>query len=131
MTETDKIRKMRITSADEDYLEAVFMLGRRSGNVRSVDVAEELGISRPSVSAKVHMLEDAGLLSLDAARNLHLTAAGRRIAEKTYEKHRLLKAVLIHMGVEPVLAEQDACRLEHRISDTTYFVLKARCAEAG
>ena len=114
-----------LTTSGENYLEAVLMVQEKKGVARSVDLAQKLGVSKPSVSVAVHALEEAGYLTIDEDKALHLTSAGRAIAEKVYEKHRFLTAALIDLGVDPKTAENDACRVEHDISDETFSAMKA------
>ena len=114
-----------IQSSGEDYLEAILILQNRSGEARSVDLARQLHVSKPSVSVAVHALEKKGYLAIDGGKLLHLTEAGREIAEKIYERHRFLKHVLIAIGVEDRQAEDEACKIEHVISDETFSLMKA------
>ena len=113
-----------LTTSSENYLEAVLMVQEKKVVARSVDLAQKLSVSKPSVSVAVHALEEAGYLTIDEAKALHLTRTGQAIAEKVYEKHRFLTAALISLGVDPKTAEDDACRVEHDISDETFFALK-------
>lgn len=120
-----------LTTSSENYLEAVLMIQEKKGMARSVDLAAKLGVSKPSVSVAVHALEEAGYLIIDETKALHLTEKGRIIAERVYEKHRFLTAALISLGVDPKTAEDDACRVEHDISDETFSALKnysGRCS---
>ena len=114
-----------LTTSSENYLEAVLMVQEKKGVARSVDLAQKLGVSKPSVSVAVHTLEEAGYLSIDENKALHLKSAGQVVAEKVYEKHRFLTAALIRLGVDPRTAEDDACRVEHDISDETFSAMKA------
>ena len=114
----------KIHASGEDYLEAVLMVQREKGMVRSVDLARHMGFSKPSVSHAVGILRNGGLLTVDEDGFLHLTDAGAEIAEKIYERHQFFTAHLIELGVDPVQAEQDACRIEHVISEESYQVLK-------
>ena len=125
--------KSRVNTAGENYLEAILILEDRKKAVRSVDLAEQMGVSKPSVSRAVHILENEGLVLIDRDHFLHLTEAGREIAEKIYERHVFFTRALIRLGVDPDQAETDACELEHVISDKAFSILKARCrgADAG
>ena len=125
--------KSRVNTAGENYLEAILILEDRKKAVRSVDLAEQMGASKPSVSRAVHILENEGLVLIDRDHFLHLTEAGREIAEKIYERHVFFTRALIRLGVDPDQAEADACELEHVISDKAFSILKARCrgADAG
>ena len=109
----------------EDYLEAVLILQKKKGTVRSVDVARYLEVSKPSVCHAVATLRDGGFLTMDEDYSLHLTDVGRDVAEQTYEKHRFFTERLIEAGVNPDTAERDACRIEHVISDESFRCLKA------
>ena len=115
---------MSIHSSGEDYLEAVLMLQKKHGMVRSVDVARHMGVSRPSVSHAVATMKDGGFLTMDEDHFLHLTDIGREVAEQIYEKHRFFTERLIAVGVDPKTAERDACRIEHVISDESFQCLK-------
>ena len=115
---------MKLHASGEDYLEAVLVLQKEKGMVRSVDVARHMGVSKPSVCHAVNSLKDGGFLVMDEDRFLHLTDVGRDVAEKTYEKHCFFTRLLIEAGVEPRIAEQDACRMEHVISESSFRHLK-------
>lgn len=108
----------------EDYLEAVLILSQRKSAVRSVDVAEFLQYSRPSVCNAVASLCQFGYLVMDPEHSLHLTESGRAIAETIYERHRLITRLLELSGVDPKRAEADACKLEHDISAETFEQIK-------
>ena len=112
------------TTSREDYLKAVYVLQKELGAVRSVDVAQYLNFSKPSVSRAVANLSDAGYLYMDQHFFLHLTEKGEEIAAKTYERHCFFRDYLIEIGVDPVTAAEDACRMEHAISDTSFEKLK-------
>lgn len=113
-----------IRSSGEDYLEAVLVLQKEKGVVRSIDVARFLGVSKPSVSNAVDLLQKGGFLIKDSDYLLSLTDLGREIAERTYEKHRFFTELLTSAGVDPALAEQDACRMEHMISQQSFERLR-------
>lgn len=113
------------TAAGEDYLEAVLVLQKEKGMVRSVDVARHLDVSKPSVCHAVATLKEGGFLTMDEDAFLHLTDVGREIAEKTYEKHCFFTRLLVDAGVEPKTAEQDACRMEHAISDDSFQKIRS------
>ena len=114
----------KLHKAGEDYLETILVLQQTKGAVRSVDVARHLNFSKPSVSNAVSILQQAGYLTMDADHLLHLTEEGRRIAERIYERHCFFKALLIDIGVDPKVAEEDACRMEHAISSESFSRLK-------
>ena len=117
--------KRKIHASGEDYLEAVLILQKQKGTVRSVDVARHLEVTKPSVCNAVATLRDGGFLTMDEDYSLHLTDVGREVAEQTYEKHRFFTDRLIEAGVDPATAERDACRIEHVISDESFRCLKA------
>ena len=116
---------MEIHASGEDYLEAILVLHKKMGTVRSVDVARHMEVSKPSVCHAVATLKKGGFLLMDVDHFLHLTDLGREVAEATYEKHRFFTDRLIEAGVDPETAERDACRIEHVISKETFERLKA------
>ena len=115
---------MKIHASGEDYLEAVLILQKEKGMVRSVDLARHMEVSKPSVSRAVAVLQQGGFLTMDSDYFLHLTETGQEVAERIYEKHQFLTFHLIEIGVAPVQAEKDACRIEHVISDESFQKLK-------
>ena len=116
---------MKLHASGEDYLEAILVLHKKMGMVRSVDVARHMEVSKPSVCHAVATLKKGGFLLMDENYFLHLTDIGREVAETTYEKHRFFTDRLIEAGVDPESAERDACRIEHVISAETFERLKA------
>ena len=116
---------MALHASGEDYLEAVLVLQKEKGMVRSVDVARHLEVTKPSVCHAVATLRDGDFLTMDSDYFLHLTDAGREVAEQIYEKHRFFTDRLTEAGVDPETAERDACRMEHAISDESFQRLKA------
>ena len=115
---------MPLRKSGEDYLEAILVLKKKKGMVRSADVARHLEVSKPSVCHAVATLKKGGFLLMDGDHFLHLTDLGREVAEATYEKHRFFTDRLIEAGVDPETAERDACRIEHVISEETFERLK-------
>ena len=115
---------MKLHASGEDYLEAILVLQRQKGMVRSVDVARRMEVSKPSVCHAVATLKKGGFLLMDGDHFLYLTDLGREVAEATYEKHRFFTEMLINAGVDPITAERDACRIEHVISQETFERLK-------
>lgn len=115
---------MKIHASGEDYLEAILMLQKKSGMVRSVDLARHMGFIKPSISHAVSVLKDGGFLTMDKDGFLHLTSIGREVAEKIYERHRFFTEQLMAAGVDQETAEQDACRIEHAISDEAFQKLR-------
>ncbi len=116
---------MKLYEAGEYYLEAILVLQRKMGKVRSVDIARHMEVTKPSVCHAVSVLRDNGFLKMDEEHILHLTEKGRKIAEKIYERHCFFTQALIAVGVEPKTAEADACKIEHVISDESFAKLKA------
>ena len=114
----------KLHASGEDYLEAVLVLQQKQGMVRSVDVARHLEVSKPSVCHAVAILRDGGFLMMDEDNFLHLTEPGREIAEKIFERHQFFRDQLIAAGVSPDVAERDACKIEHVISDESFRKLK-------
>ena len=119
-----KIVHGTLHKAGEDYLEAILRLEKKNGTVRSVDVAELLDYSKPSVSRAVSVLSQAGYLFMEDDRSLHLTRVGRDIAEEIYRRHCFFQKLLTDLGVDEKTAEQDACRMEHDISEESFWALK-------
>ena len=123
LTSMDK-RTVKLHASGEDYLEAILMLQKKLGMVRSVDVARHMEVSKPSVCHAVATLRNGGFLTMDKDHFLHLTDVGREVAEKIYERHCFFTEQLIAAGVDPKTAEADACRIEHIISDESFDRLK-------
>ena len=115
---------MKLHASGEDYLEAILVLYKKTGMVRSVDVARHLEVSKPSVCHAVATLRDGGFLTMDEDYFLHLTDAGLEVAEQIYEKHRFFTERLIEAGVDPETAERDACRIEHVINQESFERLR-------
>ncbi len=116
---------MALRQSGEDYLEAILILREKKGTVRSVDVAAQLGFSRPSVSRAMSLLRASGHVTMDEDGSLRLTESGEMIAQAIYERHRLLTDWLVSLGVSRTLAEEDACKIEHDISAESFRRLKA------
>lgn len=106
------------------YLETILVLSQKSQFVRAIDVGEEMGFSRPSVSRAVHLLEEGGFIAIDPSGGITLTDAGREVAEKIYERHTVLSQWLISLGVDEETATEDACKIEHDISDRSFAAIK-------
>ena len=115
---------MKLHASGEDYLETILVLQKKLGMVRSVDVAQHMEVSKPSVCHAVATLRDGGFLTMDEDHFLHLTDVGCEVAEKIYERHCFFTEQLIAAGVDPKTAEADACRIEHIISDESFSRLK-------
>ena len=113
-----------VNESAENYLETILLLSKRLPVVRSVDIANELNYKKSSVSIAMKNLRNAGLVTMDESGYLHLTAAGRKIAETMYERHTLLSDWLIYLGVDPQKAVEDACRMEHILSAESFHAIK-------
>ena len=120
---------MTIHKSAEDYLEAMLMLKEQRGYVRSIDVAEMLGVTKPSVSYATKRLRENGYISLDPAGMIQLTEPGLEIAERVYERHRLLTELFIGLGVSPETAREDACKIEHDLSAETFDAIRRHAQE--
>ena len=116
---------MKIQESAENYLETILVLKERKGLVRSIDIANELEFSKPSVSIAMRNLRENGYVSMDAGGFITLLPAGQEIAERIYERHRLLTKWLTGLGVDPAIASEDACRIEHVISAESFAAIKA------
>ena len=119
---------MNVHESGEMYLEAILVLRRKQDFVRSVDVGEYLGYSKPSVSRAMGLLRKGGLITVERDGGLHLTQEGRQIAEKIYERHTVLSRVLIGLGVPEKIAVEDVCKIEHDISDVSFEIIKRHIA---
>ncbi|MBM6831367.1 metal-dependent transcriptional regulator [Faecalicoccus acidiformans] len=115
---------MELGESLEDYLESILVLSQKIDPVRSVDVASYLGFSKPSVSHAVKLLEKDGYLQLDKNKYLYLTEEGERIAQETYRRHKFFMEMLEEIGVPRDIAEQDACHMEHVISQVTFDAIQ-------
>ena len=115
---------MALQESGEMYLESILLLSKK-GEVRSIDVSEYMGYSKPSVSRAVSLLKSGGYLTMEDNGFLHLTEAGQELAEKIYDRHTTLTAALLSLGVDRESASEDACRIEHFISDASFQAIKA------
>ena len=115
---------MAIQESGEMYLETIYVLSKKSKNVHSVDVGEHMGYSKPSVSRAIGLLKKAGYVVMEKDGALTLTEEGKAIAEKIYERHTVLTDFLVRLGVDPAIAAEDACKLEHDISDQSLEAIK-------
>ena len=116
---------MKIQKSAEDYLEAMLMMKEMHGYIRSVDVAEHLGVTKPSVSYATKRLRENGYITMDRSGFITLTDSGREIAERIYDRHKSLTEFFIRIGVNPETAREDACKIEHDISQETFDALCA------
>ena len=122
---------MSIHESGEMYLETILILSQKLDHVRSIDVVDHMGFSKPSVSRGMKLLREQKLIEMDGAGYITLTDAGRQIAEKIYERHTFLSTFIAKLGVDPQVAAEDACKMEHVISDETFAALKRHIAESG
>jgi len=109
----------------EDYLETILILRERNGNVRSIDIVNEMNYSKPSISIAMKKLKAEGLVEMDLNGYITLTGPGEEIAQRIYSRHRLLEKFLTAIGVDPETAAEEACRIEHDINDDTYNKINA------
>ena len=115
---------MTVRESGEMYLEAILVLAKKSGYVRSIDVSEYLGYSKPSVSRAMGILREGGYILMEKDGAITLTDSGKKLAETIYERHTVLSELLIRLGVDEKTATDDACRIEHVISDESFLALK-------
>jgi Mn-dependent DtxR family transcriptional regulator len=116
---------MHLQESAEMYLETIYLLTQQRNSVRSIDVAEHMGYSKPSVSRAVGLLKQGGYLTTDDDGFLSLTEDGKAVAEKIFERHTVLSRLFIKLGVSEAIAAEDACKIEHIISDETFTAIKA------
>lgn len=119
---------MRLQESGQMYLETIFVLSGQKPMVRSIDVGEYMGYSKPSVSRAIGLLKSGGFVTVDDDGALHLTESGRAVAEKIYERHTILTKMLVGLGVDPKVAAEDACKMEHVISDESFSAIKYHIA---
>ena len=115
---------MSLLESGEMYLETILVLSQKKKNVRSIDVAEEMSFSKPSVSRAMGILKSGGYIEIDSLGYITLTERGREAAERIYERHRILSEILMRLGVDEQTATEDACKMEHYISDTSFAAIK-------
>ena len=115
---------MKLQESGEDYLESILKIERQKGVVRSIDIANDLHVSKPSVSRAIHILEERGFIHIQD-NIIVLSDTGREIAEKIYERHLLFTDFFVHIGVDEETAAEDACRMEHALSDKSFAALKS------
>lgn len=116
---------MSLHESGEMYLETIYVLSKKSNAVRAIDISEHLGYSKPSVSRAMGILKNGGYISVDTDGHITLTDEGLKTASKTYERHEVLTKFFELLGVDEETASEDACKIEHVISDTTFNALKA------
>ena len=115
---------MRLQESGEMYLESIFVLSQKLPCVRSIDISEYMGYSKPSVSRAVNLLKSGGYILMDEDNLITLTPAGLEIAQKIYTRHTVLTDMLVRFGVSPETASEDACRMEHAISDESFEAIR-------
>ena len=115
---------MRLQESGEMYLETIYLLTEENHNVRSIDVCEHMGFSKPSVSRAVGLLKAGGYISVDKDGYITLTEIGREVAIKMYDRHKLLSDFLVSLGVDKQTATTDACKIEHHISDESFEAIR-------
>ena len=119
---------MILAESGEDYLEAMLMMQEKHGFIRSIDIAEQLHVTKPSVSYATKRLREAGYITMDSDSLITLTETGMKVATRIYTHHKVLTEIFIHMGIDPETAREDACKVEHDLSDSTFDAIRA-CAE--
>ena len=117
---------MKIQKSSEDYLETMLMLREEHGYIRSVDIAAHLGVTKPSVSYATKRLRENGYITMNPDGLITLTDKGMAIAASMYERHKLLTQLLINLGVSPETAREDACKIEHDLSEETFDAIRKR-----
>ena len=115
---------MSLQESGEMYLETILILSKKGTSVRSIDICEYMGFSKPSVSRAVGLLKSGGFILVDNTGYITLTPEGKDVAQKIYDRHKLLTEFLMHLGVDEAIASDDACKMEHCISDVTFNALK-------
>lgn len=118
--------EMAVTEAVENYLETILILSQMQSDVHAIDICSYLGYSRPTVSIVLKKMRDDGLVDVDNDNHIRLTDSGRAIAERMYERHKLITEFLIGIGVSKNTAQNDACKIEHDISDETFEAFKRK-----
>lgn len=120
---------MRIKESAENYLEAILMIRIKKGNVRSIDVANHLNFTKPSVSVAMKNFRQDGYIHMDSDGSITLTEKGEKIAERIYERHQVIAKALIALGVDEATAYEDSCKIEHDISDLSFEKIKEHLAQ--
>lgn len=115
---------MSVLESGENYLEAILMISKEKKEVHAIDIVNNLGFSKPSVSIMLKKLKDEGYIDIDSDQHIHLLPEGLKIAEKILERHELLTELLIKLGINEKVAEEDACKIEHDLSDETFDAIK-------
>ena len=122
---------MALFESGENYLEAILMLSESQESVHAIDIVSKLGLSKPSVSIALKKLKDDNYINIDSNNHIHLTNKGLEIANKIYERHVILTSILVKLGVNKDIAEEDACKLEHDLSDESWNAIKEHSKKLG
>ena len=122
---------MNLQQSGEMYLETILILSQSGEPVHAVDVAKHMSFSKPSVSRALGLLRDGGYLEVDSQGHLHLSPSGAEVAEKIYERHRLMTEFLVYLGVDREVAAEDACKMEHDISEESFDAFKIHAKKLG
>ena len=122
---------MKIQESAENYLECILMLQTKNGQVRSIDIATQLGFSKPSVSVAMKQLRQGGYIEVDTQNLITLTPSGTEIAERIYERHKTVADILIKLGVDEETAYEDACKVEHDLSEESFQAIKLLYLQIG
>ena len=122
---------MAIQESGEMYLETIHILQKKNGQVRAIDISEHMGYSKPSVSRAMGLLKEGSYIAVDKDGSITLTDSGLEVAEKIYERHTILSNLLVALGVSPETAAEDACRIEHAISDESFEAIKQHSIQYG
>ena len=120
---------MQLQESGEMYLETIFVLSKQMSAVRSIDVCEHMGFSKPSVSRAIGLLKSGGYVEVDKEGHLSLSATGEEVAKKIYERHKLITGFLVSLGVDEITAANDACKIEHHISDESFEAIKKHISD--
>ena len=120
---------MRLQESGEMYLESIYVLSKSQGTVRSIDISEYMGYSKPSVSRAVSLLKNGGYITMDKDNLISLTESGLEIAQKIFDRHTLIANLLIRLGVSEKVAAEDACKMEHAISDESFEAIRRHMIE--
>ena len=120
---------MRLQESGEMYLESIYVLSKSQGTVRSIDISEYMGYSNPSVSRAVNLLKNGGYITMDKDNLITLTESGLEIAQKIFDRHTLIANLLIRLGVPEKIAAEDACKMEHAISDESFEAIRRHMIE--
>ncbi len=122
---------MKIRKSGEDYLETMLILKERHGYIRSVDIAEELGVKKPSVTYATKRLKESGHITMDEDNLITLTKTGMAVAKSMYERHKLLTLLFVNLGVDEEIAREDACKIEHDLSKETFEAIRRHFESFG